>query len=152
MWLILPIPSYKIVELRLVRINTLFHHTEKYRHPWELLSILTFGRLHPRVEWVGHQKFGELPLGSVSGRSRPSPLCNRWAGNQNSVVCWSVRSAGGERIGLSTEWSNPRYFNIFWMTSGSSIDAMIRTGPPHLSHFSISMANTRLSRCAQVIE
>jgi hypothetical protein len=34
----------------LVRINTLFHHTEKYRHPWELLSILTFGRLHPRVE------------------------------------------------------------------------------------------------------
>ena len=28
------------------------------------------------------------------------------------------------------------------------MDAMIRTGPPHLSHFSISMANTRLSRCA----
>jgi len=38
------------VDPRLVRINTLFHHTEKYRHPWELLSILTFGRLHPRVE------------------------------------------------------------------------------------------------------
>jgi hypothetical protein len=29
---------------------------------------------------------------------------------------------------------------------------MIRTGPPHFSHFSISMENTRLSRCAQVIE
>jgi hypothetical protein len=38
------------------------------------------------------------------------------------------------------------------MTSGSSIDAMIRTDPPHFSHFSISMANTRLSRCAHVIE
>ena len=35
---------------RLVRINTLFHHSEKYRHPWELLSILSFGRLHLRVE------------------------------------------------------------------------------------------------------
>ena len=35
---------------RLVRINTLFHHSVKYRHPWELLSILTFGWLHPRVE------------------------------------------------------------------------------------------------------
>ena len=31
------------------------------------------------------------------------------------------------------------------ITSGSSIDAMILTGPPHFSHFSISMANTRLS-------
>jgi len=33
------------------------------------------------------------------------------------------------------------------MTSGSSIRAMMRTSPPHFSHFSISMANTRLSRC-----
>ena len=28
--------------LRLVRINTLFHHSEKYRHPWALLSTLSF--------------------------------------------------------------------------------------------------------------
>jgi hypothetical protein len=27
-----------------------FQHSEMYRHPWELLSILTFGWLHPRVE------------------------------------------------------------------------------------------------------
>jgi hypothetical protein len=33
-----------------------------------------------------------------------------------------------------------------------SIDAMIRTGPLHFSHFSMSMENTRLSCCAQVIE
>jgi len=25
--------------MRLARINTLFHHLEKYRHPWELLAI-----------------------------------------------------------------------------------------------------------------
>ena len=31
--------------LWLVSINTLFHHSEKCRHPWELLSILTPGFL-----------------------------------------------------------------------------------------------------------
>ena len=30
------------------------------------------------------------------------------------------------------------------------MEAIIRTGPPHFLHFSISMANTRLRRCAQV--
>jgi len=33
--------------LWLVSINTLFHHSEKFRHPWELLSIPPFrGFIH----------------------------------------------------------------------------------------------------------
>ena len=34
----------------LVRINTLFHHSEKYRHPWEVAFNPLFPRLYPRVE------------------------------------------------------------------------------------------------------
>jgi len=45
-----PFSGSPAIFLRLVRINTLLHHSEKYRHPWELLSILSFGRLHLRVE------------------------------------------------------------------------------------------------------
>ena len=83
-----------------------------------------------------------------TGRSRPPPMCRRCTGIQNSIVCWSNRSAGGERINGSSGRLSPRCFRIFWMTSGSSIDAMIRTDPPHFSHFSISMAKTRLRRWA----
>jgi len=37
------------------------------------------------------------------------------------------------------------------MTSGSSMQAMIRTAPPQAAQVSMSMPNTRLRRCAQVI-
>ncbi len=37
------------------------------------------------------------------------------------------------------------------MTTGSSIQAMILTAPPHLGQVSMSILKTRLSRCAQVI-
>jgi hypothetical protein len=37
------------------------------------------------------------------------------------------------------------------MTAGSSTLAMIRALPPQRSQLSMSMRNTRLSRCAQVI-
>ena len=38
------------------------------------------------------------------------------------------------------------------MTSGSSMQAMILTGPPQAGQVSRSMPKTRLSRCAQLIE
>jgi DNA-binding Lrp family transcriptional regulator len=38
--------------LGLVRINTLFQHSEKYRDPCELPVIPSFPRIHPRIEWV----------------------------------------------------------------------------------------------------
>jgi hypothetical protein len=40
---------------------------------------------------------------------------------------------------------------VFSMTSGSSMQAMIRTAPPQAAQVWMSMPNTRLRRCAQVI-
>ena len=37
----------KLWRLRLVRINTIFQHSEKYRHPWELPATPSFrGLIH----------------------------------------------------------------------------------------------------------
>ena len=80
---------------------------------------------------------------------------SRCAGIQNSVVCWSVRPAGGERI----EWirlvdvapgaSGSERSDASGITSGS----LNRCDDPERAHrtFHTSqyhMANTRLSRCA----
>ena len=45
-----------------------------------------------------------------------------------------------------------RWASIFWMTTGSSILAMILTSLPHSLRVSISILKTRFNRCTHVIE
>ena len=45
-----------------------------------------------------------------------------------------------------------RSASIFSITTGSSMQAMILTAPPHSRQVSISILNTRLRRCAQLID
>jgi len=45
-----------------------------------------------------------------------------------------------------------RWVSIFWITTGSSMLAMILTSPPHSLQVSISILKTRFNRFAQVIE
>jgi outer membrane receptor protein involved in Fe transport len=94
------------------------------------INIVTAGPTDTFEAWgTGSWEFdgneGYTIEGAISGRSRPSPMCSRCAGIQNSVVCWSVRSDGGERFCGSPASSSPRCFNIFSITPGSSIAAMI---------------------------
>lgn len=44
-----------------------------------------------------------------------------------------------------------RWVSILSITTGSSIQAMILTAPPHLGQISISILNSRFNRCPQVI-
>lgn len=63
---------------------------------------------------------------------------------------------GGPRGNTEEPKATPSSFDcscarIFLLTTGSSIQAITRTWPPQLAQLSMSMLNTRLSRCAQRI-
>ena len=58
---------------------------------------------------------------------------------------------GGARLGCAGSMdsaSRPRCTRIRSMTAGASMLAMTRSRPPHCRQVSMSMANTRLRRCA----
>jgi hypothetical protein len=42
-----------------------------------------------------------------------------------------------------------RWVRIFWITTGSSMQAMIRNAPPQAGQVSMSMPTTRFSRCVR---
>ena len=83
----------------------------------------------------------------VAGHHSESILSNQ----SNNPGCGEARTGGRcEGAGSLTPVSGCT--RIFSMTSGSSIHAMMRTAPPHAGQISISIPNTRFSRCAHVIE
>ena len=59
----------------------------------------------------------------------------------------SGNSAVAAEFAVLSMWAS-----IFWMTTGSSILAIMRTSPPHSLHVSTSILKTRFNRFAQVIE
>lgn len=65
-----------------------------------------------------------------------------------------VSRSGGARLGCAGSTdpvSRPRCSRIRSMTAGASMLAMTRSRQPHCRQVSISIANTRLRRCAQLI-
>ena len=58
---------------------------------------------------------------------------------------------GGNREGTVEAFLVSRWVRIVLITAGSLMQAMIRTTPPQAGQVSMSMPNTRFSRCAQVI-
>jgi hypothetical protein len=86
-----------------------------------------------------------------STRARPGAGAGRRRYRRWSQVSRSDR--GGARLGCAGSTatdSPPRYLRIRSMTAGVSMLAMTRSRPPQCRQVSISMANTRLRRCAQV--
>ena len=68
----------------------------------------------------------------------------------NKPACGGARQ-GGNRAGSAQASFLSRWVRIFLITSGSWIQAMIRSAPPQAAQVSISMPKTRLRRCAQLI-
>ena len=82
--------------------------------------------------------------------TRPS---RHWAGRRRALQI-SRERPGGARLGCSGSTApvaRPRCPRIRSMSAGCSMQAMTRSRPPHCRQVSMSMANTRLRRCAQVI-
>ena len=99
-----------------------------------------------------------IPSGNAGSRARRSKPMPPAAGAGSSERCsgsQTNRSAvGGARLGCagSTDSpSRPRCPRIRSMTAGVSMLAITRRRPPHCRQITMSMANTRLRRCAQVI-
>ena len=61
-----------------------------------------------------------------------------------------ARTEGNRPAGSGAAFSF-RWVSIFLITTGSSMQAITFTAPPHSLHVSISMLKTRFSRCAQVM-
>ncbi len=76
------------------------------------------------------------------------------ASGQDSTVQIKPSHPGGARLGCpgsKDTVSPPRCSSIRPITAGVSMLAITRKRPPHCRQLSMSMANTRLRRCAQVI-
>ena len=87
-----------------------------------------------------------------SSRNPKPPVAARWPGWRGDQHDRSP--VGGARFGCAGSTdpaSRPRCSRIRSMTAGASMLAMTRKRPPHWRQVSMSMANTRLRRCAQVI-
>ena len=90
------------------------------------------------------------------GTSQHPPVPARWAGWLRTEQSGQTRRSpcGGARLGCagstgSAVW--PRWSRIRSMTAGCSMLAITRSCPPHCRQVSMSMANTRLRRCAHDI-
>ena len=103
-------------------------------------------------DWPFGQGSGQhvVPVGRGSWenaqRGVPAQELNRNPVGDEAVCRNSARRAGawgGARV------SNPRWLSILPITAGSSMAARIVKGPPHCGHVVRSMANTRVSNCAQ---
>ena len=70
---------------------------------------------------------------------------------QANKPAWGGARDGGKRAGVAIASLPSRWVRIFSMTSGSSMQAMILRWPLQVLHVSMSILNTRLRRCAQVI-
>ena len=69
----------------------------------------------------------------------------------------SNRLTGGARLLANRTGSTDRVFSVRWVrifssTTGSTMQAMIRTSSPQARRVSMSIVKTRFRRCAQVIE
>jgi len=94
-------------------------------------------------------------------RSRPQRACRASVSPPLALLAWlytyqaNKLAWGGARHGgkrrPAPQAALPRWVRIFSITTGSSIQAMILTGPPQLLQVSMSMLNTRFRRCAQVM-
>ena len=86
-------------------------------------------------------------------RWRRSPGWSSWGhpGQSNSPR-WGGARHGGRRGASGATAFASRWVRIFSITAASSMQAMIRTAPPQVGQVSMSMSNTRLRHCAQVIE
>ena len=75
-----------------------------------------------------------------------TPTLNRNPGGEEAV-CRNASSRAGVRGGARV--GKPRWLKILMITAGSSIAARSGKGPLHCGQVVMSMANMRLSNCAQ---
>ena len=102
------------------------------------------------------RRFGTNSDGQAE-RCRGAPMRSApvvWVGweavDQNQPACGGARE-GGNREGAARASLVSGWVRIFLITSGSSMQAMIRSAPPQAGQVSMSMPKTRFSRCAHVI-
>ena len=72
-------------------------------------------------------------------------------GQLNQSAYGGARLSGNRPVSAEAAFSF-RWVSIFSMTTGSSMQAITLTVPPHSRHVSMSILKTRFNRWAQVIE
>ena len=84
--------------------------------------------------------------------SQPGRVLAWWPTSQsNKPPCGGARQCGNQ-VGSTEGSCLSRWMRIFSITAGSSMQAMILTAPPQTRQVARSMPNTRIRRCAHVID
>ena len=91
---------------------------------------------------------GKWAKGSGASGAEPAGIGGKGVSEGPQAVCKNLPVRAGKRGG--TRVGNPRWVRILAITAGSSMAAMMVKGPPQYGQDAMSIANTRLSNCAQL--
>jgi len=116
-------------------------------------AAIRCARRQIRARWVTARRNDALAALALAHRSTRGP-CTRWGRRriQRSEGGGGAREANEECGGSPSSARCSRWERIRSINAGSSILAITLRRPPQRPQRSRSIANTRLSRCAQVIE
>lgn len=91
---------------------------------------------------------GKWAKGSGASGAESAGIGGKGVSEGPQAVCKNSPVRAGERGGAQV--GNPRWARILAITAGSSMAAMMVKGPPQCGQDAMSIANTRLSNCAQL--